>query len=273
MQYLFAALAELAARFRQAGHILILCDYDGTLTPIVETPAMAHLPDNMRRILTELTGRARFTVGIISGRELADLTQRVAIGGIIYAGNHGLEITGPGLSFVHPRATRERPFLGFLYRVLAKALGSVRGVLVENKGLTLSVHYRQVEPENTAKVKAIFESSLSAAGPPGKFRTTWGKKVLEVRPEVDWHKGRAVEFLINAHARGGRRRGLLTVYIGDDRTDEDAFDFVSRHGGVSVLVGPPRQPSRADYFVESQEEVRKFLEFILEKDKQGRAAE
>jgi len=163
LEYLFSAWPEIAPRLEAAGHILLLIDYDGTLLPIVERPELAILPQRTRGLLREVMGRRNFTVGIISGRALNDLKNRVGLEDLIYAGNHGLEIEGPGLRFVNPTAEEARPALQLLDQALSKEMGAIRGALVENKGLSLSVHYRLVEES---------------------LRTASGKKVYEVRPAV-----------------------------------------------------------------------------------------
>ena len=136
MEQLLSAWPEVARRLQRARRILLLTDYDGTLTPIVERPELAHLPESTRMLLKALRYQPRFKVGVISGRALSDLKGRVGIHGIIYAGNHGLEIEGPGISFVNPIAEEMKPVLRVIHQVLKRALGGSRGVLVEDKGLT-----------------------------------------------------------------------------------------------------------------------------------------
>jgi trehalose-phosphatase len=122
-------------------------DYDGTLTPIVERPELAKLPEETCKLLQHLTTRPHFTLGIISGRALADLKALVNLKGILYAGNHGFEIEGPGLSFISPIADEIKPLIRILRQVLNMGVSTIKGVLVEDKGVTLSVHYRQVADE------------------------------------------------------------------------------------------------------------------------------
>jgi trehalose 6-phosphate phosphatase len=115
LEHLLFAWSEVAEQLRSARHILLILDYDGTLTPIVERPELADLPQDARRVLEALAGKQRLKLAIISGRALADLKQKVAISNIIYAGNHGLEIEGPKVSFVSPAAEEAKPFLRQIY--------------------------------------------------------------------------------------------------------------------------------------------------------------
>jgi len=252
-------------QLRDARHILLLTDYDGTLTPIVERPESANLPESTRLLFEALARHYEFTVGVISGRSLEDLKEKVSIRGIIYAGNHGLEIEGPGISFVNPMAEEFRPILRIVHQVLSRALQGIRGVIVEDKGLSLSVHYRLVDEYKTEEVNSTFERIAGGAQALGKVRITSGKKVHEVRPAVTWDKGKAVKLLMQKYGRGGRKGGLLPIYLGDDLTDEDGFRVIENYGnGLSVFIGEEVQHSAARYFLKSPAEVAEFLEILLE---------
>jgi len=265
LEHLLSAWREVIKQFRSARYILLLLDYDGTLTPIVEKPELANLPEETRQLLRALGRERPFTVGVISGRALTDLKDKVRIGGIIYAGNHGLEIEGPGISFVNPLAEEFRPILRLIHYVLTRALGAIKGVLVEDKGLTLSVHYRQVAADKSTEVKSIFDRIAQGAATLGKIRITSGKKVYEIRPAVAWDKGKAVKMLMKKYGKGGRKSRLLPIYIGDDVTDEDGFKVIENYGsGISVFVGERDHRSSARYFLESPTEVARFLSILLE---------
>jgi trehalose-phosphatase len=257
-------------QLRDARHILLLTDYDGTLTPIVERPESANLPESTRLLFEALARHYEFTVGVISGRSLEDLKEKVSIRDIIYAGNHGMEIEGPGISFVNPMAEEFRPILRIVHQVLSRALQGIRGVIVEDKGLSLSVHYRLVEEDKTEEVKNTFQRIAGGAQALGKVRITSGKKVHEVRPAVTWDKGKAIKLLMKRYGKGGRKSGLLSIYLGDDLTDEDGFRVIENYGnGLSVLVGEKGQHSAARYFLKSPAEVAAFLEILLEQARRG----
>ncbi len=270
MQHLLSAWPRVAAQLRGASHILLLADYDGTLTPIVERPELANLSENTRRLLRNLARQRGFTLGIISGRALADLKERVGISGVIYAGNHGLEIEGPGISFVNPVAEELRPILRVMHYVLSRALATVRGVMVEDKGLSLSVHYRLAEERRGEDVERIVKEVVGGAEAAGQAKITPGKKVYEVRPAVTWDKGKAVKLLMKRYGKGGRKSGLVPIFFGDDRTDEDAFKVIGNYGaGISVFVGEEGQHSIARYFLKSSDEVAVFLNIMLERARKG----
>jgi trehalose-phosphatase len=257
-------------QLRDARHILLLIDYDGTLTPIVERPELANLTESTKLVFEALARRYEFKVGVISGRALADLKDKVGIRGIIYAGNHGMEIDGPGISFVNPMAEEFQPILRIVHQVLSRALQGIRGVVIEDKGLSLSVHYRLAEEDKTEEVKNTFERITGGAQALGKVKITSGKKVYEVKPAVAWDKGKAIKLLMKKYGKGGRKSGLLPIYLGDDLTDEDGFRVIENYGnGLSVFVGEKGQHSAARYFLKSPTEVVAFLEILLEQARRG----
>ncbi len=259
MQYLFHSWASFSSAVKAAAHVLLLSDYDGTLTPIVGRPEEAILSPEVRKKLDALTQRSDFSVGIISGRALSEIQSMVGLDGIYYAGNHGLEISGPGLRFVSPEAKKAQAKINELARQFAASLGHVKGVIVEDKGLSLSVHYRLVKPDEVKEVEGIFQQITAPAVRQGGIRVTSGKKVWEARPPIDWHKGKAVEAISQEIKALLRVASLLTVYLGDDTTDEDAFRVLRRPQGWSIFVGPEGQSSSADYFLRSTPEVAEFL--------------
>lgn len=263
MQHLFPVWQEFSKRLKAARRVLLLCDYDGTLTPIVDRPELAELSEKTRQMLQALARQSHFTVGIISGRALADLRQRVGVSNIIYAGNHGLEIEGPGVSLVMPLAAEMRPVLRLINQVLNKALAPIRGVQVEDKGLTISVHYRMVEESKTEEVTNAFERVIATARSLGKVRITSGKKVYEVRPAVEWDKGEAIALLIERFGKTKTKKELLPIYLGDDQTDEDGFKVIEKHDGISVFVGEEIGSSAARYYLKSPAEVEQFLEQLI----------
>jgi trehalose 6-phosphate phosphatase len=265
MENLFSAWPDLQEQIQRARQILLLSDYDGTLTPIVDSPDAALIAKDTRQLLVELAALTRFKVGIISGRSLEDLKNKVNINGIVYAGNHGFEIDGPGLRFINPVANEIRPFLRLVRQILTSAVGTIKGVLVEDKGLTLSVHYRQADDAQAPLVQHIIKKTIYSTAVRGIVKMTEGKKVYEVRPAVSWDKGKAIRLLMKRYGKGGRQSGLLPIYLGDDLTDEDGFKIIERYGnGISVHVGGINPASAAHYYVDSPRDVYRFLDMLRE---------
>jgi trehalose 6-phosphate phosphatase len=216
---------------------LLLLDYDGTLTPLKKHPKLARLSPARRAFLRRLAGRPGIKLAIISGRQLSDLRSMVGLPRLIYAGNHGLEIRAGEKHWEHPAAKKFSPLLKKIMSALERALPQ-RGILIEDKGLTLSVHYRRLPAGSFPAFKNDFLRALQPWR--RRIKVTHGKKVFEVRPPVAWNKGRAVEWIIRELKLGG----YLPVYLGDDLTDEDAFRALRRRG-LTVLVGKSRRTAAA----------------------------
>ena len=264
MQHLLSVWPELMENLSRAKRILFLADYDGTLTPIVATPDLAIIGEETRNLLEKLANHPRFIVGIISGRELTDLKSKVNVEGLVYAGNHGLEIESPKGSLFNPVSGQMRTLICTVGQVLGTALASIKGVFVEDKGLTLSVHYRLVDEANVETFKDKFEKVVNGIKATGKVSVSAGKKVYEVKPAINWDKGKAIKLLMKMYGKGGWKSGLLPIYIGDDTTDEDGFKVIERYrNGVTIFVGEESQASAARYFLGSTDEVTQFLKKLL----------
>lgn len=255
MKHLLDNIGDITESLR-AGTILLF-DYDGTLVPIAEKPELAVFSSDIRALLQSLA--TRFKVAIISGRALAEVKSLVGIDGCYYVGNHGFEISGPGVKFARTDAAKMAPKIAQICRMLRRLVGSTNGVIIEDKGMTASIHYRMVKKADVAAVRRALTIAVSSHVEAGEVRITKGKKVLEIRPNIDWDKGKAVSWLI---AEVDPERELMPIYFGDDRTDEDAFVALERNG-ISVLVSEKRRKSRARYFLRNDDEVRIFLERLL----------
>jgi trehalose 6-phosphate phosphatase len=230
--------------------VILFCDYDGTLVPIRKTPAEAILRPSRRRFLARLAERV--CVVIVSGRSVRDVRAHVGIDGIAYVGDHGLEISSPGWRWVHAGAKKARPALVAALGRISRRQRDFPGMLVEWKGFTGSVHYRLLAPRLRDDLRAIVEREARASG--GALKLTEGKMVFEFRPNLDWDKGKAVVKL--ARRLGGGRRAIR-VYIGDDRTDEDAFRELGPEA-VTIFVGA-RKRTRAKHRLADVPAVWEFL--------------
>jgi trehalose 6-phosphate phosphatase len=251
-------LEALVQRCRTHERCALFLDFDGTLAPIVEDPAAARMPPATHHTLTTLAQHPRYHVSVVSGRALADLRTRVGVSGLYLAGNHGLEIEGPGSQYVHPNGGRLRPRLDALCQVLQEDLRGIPAAWVEDKGLTLSVHFRRVPAADVPAVKACLLRRVAPGVEAGCLALRTGKAVLEVRPQVQWSKGEAVQWILERIRLGGLEASVLPLYIGDDDTDEDAFQVLAS-SGVGIVVGTERRGSAAHYAVESTEGVTRVL--------------
>jgi trehalose 6-phosphate phosphatase len=238
---------------------LIFLDYDGTLSAIVKKPHLALLSKSRRDFLKRLNRNPNIMLVIVSGRMLKDLKKRVGLAGIYYAGNHGFEINGPKTKFVHPKARIAKPVLKIIKGKLKAALKGIKGVILEDKILTLSLHYRLVKESDLKRVKKAFRKIIGPFVHKNKIRLTYGKKVFEIRPNIKWDKGKAVLWFLKKFAQ--KTQNSLPIYIGDDTTDEDAFKAL-RKKGITIRVGK-NQGSHAQYFIKDVNQVYKLLHELL----------
>jgi trehalose 6-phosphate synthase/phosphatase len=238
----------------------LLLDFDGTLARLVDDPARAEIPAAVRASLARIARADRTLVAVISGRALGDIRARVGLYGLVYAGNHGLEMSGPGWSWAHKGAAGAREALAAALAALRTRLRRVPGVLVEDKGYSASVHYRRTPAPRVEEVRvAVLEEVARAAGE--RLTVRRGKQVLEIRPAVDWDKGAAARWLLERTYGEAWPQRAAVVYVGDDRTDEDAFVALG-DDAVTVRVGAGSAPTAARYAVRSVEEVHRFLELL-----------
>jgi len=197
-------------------------------------------------------------VAIVSGRGLADVKRRVGVKGLIYSGNHGLEIEhARGARWAHPEARRLAKAVARVAAELAPRLKEFPGAQLEAKGLTLSLHFRNLKSFLSPRpLRGLLEQivGLDAA----YLRVSRGKKVWEVRPRLRWNKGDALLKL--AGTRGSTQTWTI-AFVGDDQTDEEGFRRLGP-GALTVHVGSSKR-SRANFRVKLQAHVALFLEFVL----------
>jgi len=259
MKYLFDHRKQLQSRLAKKNIILFL-DYDGTLSAIVSHPKKARISKKCKKLLKNLSLRQKICLAVVSGRSLRDIKSRVGLKNIIYSGNHGLEVSGLKTK---PKKTVSEAFrlaIKKIKRDLNYQLSSFKGAIVEDKGITLSIHYRMVAPPKVSGLKSVFRKAIKASGVSNLIKVREGKKVFEIRPSIDWNKGKIVLWLLKEHDFGRRQLRTIPIYIGDDKTDEDAFKALKKNG-VTIFVGKPRKSS-ADYYLKSTNDVLKFLSFL-----------
>ncbi|HEY1840431.1 MAG TPA: trehalose-phosphatase [Mycobacterium sp.] len=238
-------------------HPAVFFDFDGTLSEIVEDPHSARLADGTAEALTSLSTAC--PVAVLSGRDLADVRDRIGLPGIWYAGSHGFELTGPdGAHHQNAEAAASIPVLADAAAGLTDQLGHIPGVVVEHKRFGVAVHYRNAARDRVGEVAAAVRS----AGQRSALRVTTGREVIELRPNIDWDKGKTLRWVLD-YIRDNEGSGpLLPIYLGDDITDEDAFDAVD-DDGIAILVRHNEDGDRATaarYALDDPDRVRDFTE-------------
>lgn len=259
-EYLFSKQNQpQSSIFRKIGaasNLAIFLDYDGTLTPIRQTPSAAVLTPKTEQILKKLSAIHGIYLTIVTGRSLEDIVRLVPIDGIDFAANHGFNILQSGEEWIHPDAVVLIQSLNRLHGILRSHLELYPKAFVENKQFTLSIHYRNVPSAQEKSLKTtvlktvrIYDSSLII---------TRGKKVLEVRPPIAWGKGSAVIKILKVMKSN---HPVLPLFIGDDMTDEDVFKVLGSKG-ITIRVGKDIS-SNAKYYVKNVEEVIEILKSVI----------
>lgn len=248
------ALQHMSEIYERSGDkkAVLFLDYDGTLTPIVSDPEDAKLPKETKSALKALS--KTINVAVISGRDRKDIQSLIGIDQLIYAGSHGFDISGPnGMEMQYEEGKNTLPSLDKAEKTLKEKLQSIEGVQVERKKYAIAVHYRNVADEEVAKVKETVEEVLESDN---KLKKGTGKKILELKPNLDWHKGKALGWLMKE--LNLKEDQYMPVFLGDDITDEDALKEVEK-SGIGILVGSHDERTHATYQLKDTDEVVEFL--------------
>jgi len=242
-------------------NIILFLDYDGTLAPIADSPWKAVLSEENKELLEWLVLIPRYQVVIISGRTLVDIKQTVGINGVVYIGNHGWEIEGSSMHFESLISLEVSSVMEKIKYELITELSNVQGAFVEDKGITFTVHYRMVARDKEIIVRRIFEQICRPYQRQNMVKIHEGKKAFELRPPVEWDKGKAALWVLKKQEILRGRGNVLPVYVGDDKTDEDAFEAL-KDKGITIFVGTS-QFSSAQYCLAGPQEVTELLKHMI----------
>lgn len=246
---------DIVDRLAESNGLFIGLDFDGTLAPIATDPSVPTITPSCKRALEALKSHPRARVAVISGRQLADLRSRVNIRGIMYAGNHGLELEYRGVTETHPRTAHYRPVIRHIINTIPGRLADIPGWTIEDKGLTATIHFRQTPSRWIPQIRTAIETAVRETGT--DLRISSGKQVFEIRPPIEWDKGRLMIRLA-----GTLPEGWQTMYVGDDTTDEDAFRAI-QPDGVGIHVGTDDRTD-ALYCLPAQTAVAPFLTWLAD---------
>ena len=240
--------------------LAVFLDFDGTLAPIASHPSLVKIGDGMREALGRCSARDDTELAIVSGRGLADVRRMVDNDRFVFAGNHGLEIAGPGIEdYRHPDIAHYEERAVELVAALEDV--EAEGAWVEAKGASITFHYREVEAEEHAALAEIARGMIREAG----FQARDALCAVEARPPIGWDKGHAVLHVLRRKYGPGWSESVRVIYVGDDETDEDAFR--SLHGlGMTFRVGPATSPTRARRRLSDVGAVETLLRWIADRE-------
>lgn len=238
---------------------VVFFDYDGTLTPIVDRPEDAILTDEMSATLADLAEHV--PVAIVSGRDLDDVVGLVGEQPFWFSGSHGFDVRSPGGERIQVDIGAEAlPALDEAAQRLQGPVGAIEGAWVERKRFAIAVHHRATPDRLVDELRRIVETEEARHD---ELRMSGGKKIFELRPAADWHKGKAILWLLAA--MGMDEPGVVAVFLGDDVTDEDGFTEL-RDRGIGIVVADISDPESANRMsaaldrLDDPDAVRGFLE-------------
>ncbi|XP_044958555.1 probable trehalose-phosphate phosphatase 4 [Hordeum vulgare subsp. vulgare] len=255
-----ASFEQIAAAAK-GKQVVVFLDYDGTLSRIVADPDTAFITGEMREAVRGVA--KHFPAAIVTGRCVEKVCGFVGLSELYYAGSHGMDIKGPGSNAAEVLLQPAREFLPVIaevYQALVEKTKSTPGARVENNKFCLSVHFRCVDEKRWSPLAEQVKEVLRDYP---DLRLNEGRKVLEIRPSIMWDKGKAVEFLLQSLGFDGRS-DVLPLYLGDDRTDEDAFKMLRKRGhGLGILVSKCPRETDASYSLQDPTEVMEFLHRLV----------
>jgi len=253
-----AEVARRAAARLQGRHALVLTDYDGTLSQLVDKPSDAVVTDEVRGAFTSLASLPQLTIGVVSGRRMSDVIERVGPAAAFVAGLHGLEICGRGEEFSHRALDEVEPVIARLAIAAERRLAWCPGCFLENKRWALTCHVRMALPDAAERAFEEFEALAEPYLESRVLRLLIASKAMELLPAADWNKGRAVNW-IRARVARDTRTSVSVLYLGDDRTDEDAFTALAVDD-FAVAVGTRPHSHMIDARLEGPRMVGEFFE-------------
>lgn len=251
---------ELYALISARSHLHLFTDFDGTLAPIAPRPEEAKLPARTRRALEALIARPRTEVVVVSGRPVETLRELVPISGLTLVGNHGMEtLFSDGRRVEDEVATRARPAIARLGEKVAARARRTSGAVLEQKGISLSLHTRLVASDTERA--ALERDVIALAAKEPELASSGGKRIVEIRPRGAPHKGDAILRLLARHGPDWPSQ-CAALFLGDDLTDEDGFRALAGRGApILVLDGPPR-PTAATFTTANLDDTLALLEGV-----------
>ncbi|XP_066902989.1 uncharacterized protein [Halyomorpha halys] len=243
--------------------LALLLDFDGTLAPLVQRPELAELPAETKEILLRLSQNPRIQISIVSGRHVKSVMEKVGIKNITYAGNHGMEIIqSDGSHFMFPMPLEYQEKASQLVKDLQEQVVK-EGAWVENKGLTLTLHYRETPFEWRAEIVSKARTLIESAG----FIASHAHKALEAKPPINWNKGRACIYILRTAFGLNWSDRLNVIYVGDDTTDEDAMRALKGMAISFRITLGLSVKTAADHRLQTTDCVVTLLKWVEEKFK------
>lgn len=257
--FLFNHLLQIEKKLLESNSIVLFLDYDGTLVSFKDRPTEVNTPKKIKKIIRQLIKNPKIIVIIVTGRSLHDIKKLLHIKGLSFIALHGLQIeTLGGFKYSWEQANQARLLVKSIKEHLQKEFKTEKGVIIEDKELTIVLHYRLLPVHKRQNVLNKFKKIVSYTDTKKIFEIIKGEKVIEARPK-GWNKGKAIELFLAKHMK---KKNFLSIYIGDDITDEDAFKYLGGKGISIYVSNQSKRRTAAQYWVNDPDEVFFFLQFV-----------
>lgn len=260
MQGIHTIIETIEQRLQNTEHIDLFSDFDGVLAPIAPTPEAAEIDPGIAAILAELHTQKKIHIAIVSGRSLKSLVEKVAIPALTFAGNHGLEIHGPRIQWAADIPNEAMHALASFAKDMAELLQPFKGAIVEDKNYSLSIHFRLLPETKVAAFKELFEKTLHTY-PRNLLHVTVGKKIFEVLPVKNVNKGTATLKILDYFHGEAWPQKTIPIFLGDDMTDEHAFEALQHHG-ITIFIGETLRKTKARFWLQNISQVKELLQYL-----------
>jgi len=257
--YLLNHISRVSNAINKAENVALFLDYDGTLVFFEDRPQDVVTSNEVKAVIKHILQNEKFYVFIVTGRTLDEIKKLLDIGGLSYAALHGLDIVlQNGKNYNLQERKDFRSILNQIKKYSEDEFKNEKGVYLEDKELTLAFHYRMVEKEKSQEMIDKFLNLVNKVGNPNSIDVLHGSKVVEIRPK-GWNKGKAVELILK---KVSKNKNFLPIYIGDDTTDEDAFNSIGSKGITIFVENNEERSTSAQYSLKNPNEVLDFLKMI-----------
>ena len=258
-EYLLNHLHQISNRVKEADEVLLFLDYDGTLVSFKNRPQDVVTSDEVKTVINSLLQNQKYTVIIVTGRTFNEIKQLLDIDRLSFAALHGLQIElSNGKNYIWKPKDNIRKILENIKKLTEDKFQNEKGIYLEDKELALAFHYRMLAEGKIQDVLKRFIKIIKTVDTSNCLDILHGAKVVEIRP-AGWDKGKAVELIMNKVAKS---KNLLALYIGDDATDEDAFEQIEKQGITVFVANKTNRSTSAKYWLKDTDDVFMFLGYL-----------
>lgn len=257
MKYIFSKLPEIESKIRNSKNVALLLDFDGTISPIVKKPENAYITKQTRDNLSTIN--RIFPVVIVTGRPLNVIRKKVGVSHFLYAASHGLEwnFDGKFRKKILPKIIIKK--IDKFRKTIYEAKDNYPSLIIEDKPYSVTFHYHLMPIKEKKMFIMWLKSFLKSIYKQSSIKVFYDKETIDIVPNLNWTKGDIARLALK-YLREKNHKNFMPIYVGDSKTDEDAFRVLSN--GITIRVGEDKK-SKAKWYLRNQKEVGLFLKWLL----------